>query len=56
MVLESEPANAIKYVGTVQNSYVKFGKHLLLTYLEFNPAIIALLDIAGFLTACLGYC
>lgn len=55
-MLETEPAKAIKYVATVQNSYVKFGKHLWLTYLEVNPAILALLYIAGFLSAGLHYC
>jgi len=55
-MLESEPANGIKYVGTVQNSYVKLGKDFWLTYLDLNPAILALLYIAGFLTACLRYC
>jgi len=46
-MLKTEPAKAIKYVVPVQNSYVKFGKHLWLTYLEVNPAILALLYIAG---------
>ena len=55
-MLESEPAQAIKYVGTDQNNYVKFCKNWWLTYLEINPAILALLYIAGFLTACLHCC